>query len=95
MAILKDVPGLQVMVQVGGVDCVEYDEAEPENTQGSSSPLSTKYIESISDAEFAIHMVGGSDFIWGNKDYSLEFDFYINGKLFGTWIDYPPGQVFQ
>ena len=85
MAILRDVPGLQVMVQVGGVDCVEYDDPGPEVTKDSSSPTSTKYVEAISDAEFSIHFVIDSDFVWGNENYSLLFDFCVDSKLFTSF----------
>ncbi|RYO87780.1 hypothetical protein DL766_004622 [Monosporascus sp. MC13-8B] len=52
MAVL-DVPGIEVAVQISGRDVVEYDGTDaPEHVR--SCPTSSKHIESIDDAEFAI-----------------------------------------
>ena len=82
MAILEYVPGIKIAIQVGGVDCVEYDDPDPEDEEAPSCPTSTKYIESITDAEFAIHYVVGSKYFWGYKDHTLTFYIYIDGKRF-------------
>ncbi|KAI8626794.1 hypothetical protein F5Y19DRAFT_466110 [Xylariaceae sp. FL1651] len=75
MAILEDVPGLEVRVQIGSKDATEYDE-RPATTQqppgpDATCPTVTKYIECISDAEFGIKTIIGDEYEWGYRGHSL------------------------
>ena len=96
MAILDAVPGIKVTVRVGNADCVEYDDPDPENPQGSSftCPTSIKYIEAITDAEFGIRYAVDSSYAWGYRNHILELSIRIDGKHFTSPFlspDYPKG----
>ena len=96
MAILDAVPGIKVTVRVGNADCVEYDDPDPENPQGSSftCPTSIKYIEAITDAEFGIRYAVDSSYAWGYQDHKLKLSIRIDGKHFKSPVvspEYPKG----
>ncbi|KAI0443827.1 hypothetical protein F4803DRAFT_549752 [Xylaria telfairii] len=83
MAILNDVPGIQVTVQVAGIDLVEYDAGEEERKSrvGSTTcPAAVNFIECIDEAEFAIKIAAGREYAWSYKKHSLRFVVYIDGN---------------
>jgi hypothetical protein len=90
MAILKDVPGIEVAMQIDGKDVTEYDPDENEEhclATDTKCPTVTKYIECSDDAEFAIRMTISTDYQWGYKDHSLSLrprldGHELAGKLF-------------
>lgn len=66
MAILRDVPGVQVQVVVDGKALKEYD--DPGSAEASTSTC--KYIEAISEKNFEIH-VNGDDSLAGDHDIAI------------------------
>ncbi|KAI3336614.1 hypothetical protein HD806DRAFT_11720 [Xylariaceae sp. AK1471] len=82
MAILEEVPGIEVAVQIDGKDVIEYDpndEEERSLATGTQCPTVTKYIECVNDAEFAIRMTASLGYKWGYKNHSLIFRVSIDG----------------
>ncbi|RYP72241.1 hypothetical protein DL770_007985 [Monosporascus sp. CRB-9-2] len=84
MAVLDDVPGIEVAVQINGRDVIEYDDPDASN-HVRSCPTSSKYIESIDDAEFTIRYKASLDYNWeGCRDHVLRFRAFADGlKLSG------------
>lgn len=84
MAILRDVPGVEVTVQVAGRDATEYDADDEEQqsfAKDTTGPSVLKYIECVDDAEFAIKIAARPDYNWGYKNHILMFSIYIDGQL--------------
>lgn len=78
MAILDDVPGIEVAVQINGQDVVEYDDPDASELD-APCPTSSKYIECIDDAVFAIRCRATSHYKWGYKNHSLHFRAMADG----------------
>lgn len=55
MAILSEVPGLAVTIDVGGQDTPEYDYDGDEESEATRPNTSTKYIEAQSGAQFGMY----------------------------------------
>ncbi|RYP07243.1 hypothetical protein DL764_002630 [Monosporascus ibericus] len=94
MAVLDDVPGVEVAVQINGQDVVEYDDPDA-SEHVRSCPTSSKYIESIDDAEFTIRYKASLDYNWeGCGDHVRRFRTFadslkLSGKvLFETDVLY-------
>lgn len=86
MAVLDKIPGIEVTVQINGQDVVEYDDPDASELD-KSCPTSSKYIESIDDAEFTIQYKVTNEYRWGYKKHRLSFipsvdGFPISGRLF-------------
>ena len=81
MAVLDEVPGIQVAVQINGRDAVEYDDPEPPSHDHATCPISSKYIECIDDAEFSIRCVANRDYNWGYKKHGLECRILWTNKI--------------
>ncbi|RYP63307.1 hypothetical protein DL771_009339 [Monosporascus sp. 5C6A] len=84
MAVLDEVPGIEVAVQINGRNVVEYDDPDA-SEQARPCPTSSKYIESIDDAEFTIRYTASLDYNWeGYQDHVLRFRAFADGfKLSG------------
>ncbi|KAI1469458.1 uncharacterized protein F4812DRAFT_470407 [Daldinia caldariorum] len=83
MAILRDVPGIQVTVQVAGNDAIEYedpDASEGGETRDATCPTSIKYIECVDEAEFAIKLRVDDTYQWGHKNNALMTHLRLDGK---------------
>lgn len=78
MAILHGHPRLEVYVECDGVKLPEFDNDEHER----SSTTITKYIQTKSDAEFAVRMVLRRPF----PRYAMTVKVYIDGKPVGSRI---------
>ncbi|RYP24432.1 hypothetical protein DL767_008602 [Monosporascus sp. MG133] len=87
MAVLNDIPGIEVAVQINGQDVVEYDDPDA-SEHVRSCATSSKYIESIDDAEFTIRYKASLDYNWeGCRDHVLRFRAFADGlKLSGKVI---------
>ncbi|RYP90320.1 hypothetical protein DL770_003543 [Monosporascus sp. CRB-9-2] len=79
MAILEELPGVKVTVRVEGKDCVEYEDPDAADIQ-TSCPTSSKYIESVDDAEFCIHFHIDSDYNWDYKGHSLSMAVRVDNQ---------------
>ncbi|ORY60031.1 uncharacterized protein BCR38DRAFT_375017 [Pseudomassariella vexata] len=82
MTIIEDVPGVEIAVQIGGADVVEYDALDADGDE-PVCPTITKYIECIDDAHFVIRTRIDNFYHWGYKDHVLSLQLYIDG----TWIN--------
>ncbi|KAI0851670.1 hypothetical protein F5Y00DRAFT_228947, partial [Daldinia vernicosa] len=82
MAVLKDVPGIEVVVKVAGNDATEYEDpnASEQDSTNAFYPTSTKYIECIDGAEFAIQMRVTGDYQWKGQINALNFYIRIDGN---------------
>ncbi|KAI8962419.1 hypothetical protein F5Y11DRAFT_322987 [Daldinia sp. FL1419] len=82
MAIIRDVPGVEVIVQVAGNDAIEYEDpnASERENESAAFPTSTKYIECIDGAEFVVKMRITEVIQWSNKHDAFEFSIRIDGK---------------
>ncbi|KAI1101993.1 hypothetical protein F4804DRAFT_281533 [Jackrogersella minutella] len=80
MAVLQDVPGVEVTVEIAGRDAVEYDDPDARE-QDSTKPTSSKYIECIDGAKFGIKMVVTEGYEWGYKNHSLSARSYVDGNF--------------
>ncbi|GAW26022.1 hypothetical protein SAMD00023353_1900350 [Rosellinia necatrix] len=95
MAVLEDIPGVEVTVRVAGEDAVEHDDAHKEkrgSDEHDTCPAVTRYIESIDDAEFAIMIAADRDYDWGYKDHSLAFTVRVDGHTVTRRRVSGPGQ---
>jgi hypothetical protein len=87
MAIQDDIPGLEVAVCIDGKPLEEYDNDEEEQAkpglpsevfQYQAARTVTKYIESVSDQEFAIQLTLGPPF---KMDYAcLKARIHVDGR---------------
>ncbi|KAK6953414.1 hypothetical protein Daesc_005718 [Daldinia eschscholtzii] len=83
MAVLEDVPGIEVVVQVAGRDAIEYEDpnASERETRGATCPTSTKYIECIDGAEFSIRTTITNAYQWGHHSKSaVKLRFRMDGN---------------
>ncbi|KAI0122596.1 hypothetical protein F4814DRAFT_214546 [Daldinia grandis] len=82
MAILDEVPGIAVTMQVAGSDATEYEDpnASEQDTTDAVCPTSTMYIECIDGAEFSITTQIASDYPWGGQVDALLFSFRVDGN---------------
>ncbi|KAI0535622.1 hypothetical protein GGR58DRAFT_529297 [Xylaria digitata] len=82
MAILTNLPGVQVTVQIASEDAKEYDAGEEEQppAEHPACPIVTKYIESIDDAQFVIKVTASSDYEWGYQNHALRATVNIDGN---------------
>ncbi|KAI1373400.1 hypothetical protein F4677DRAFT_429524 [Hypoxylon crocopeplum] len=85
MAIIEDVPGVEVVVQIGGSDAVEYDDPNPSDQEqlgAAEHSTVSKYIECVDNAEFTVKARITGDYEWGYRDHELCVRFYVDGKFF-------------
>lgn len=64
MAVLDEVPGIEVTIQIDGQNVTEYYDPHASNSDSeddSGCPVVSKYIEAIDDAEFSIRMAIDDD----------------------------------
>lgn len=91
MAILDEVPGIKVTVQVDGQDLTEFDDphaADSDFKVDYECPVVSKYIESIEDAEFSIKLAIDHDvYAWGRRFRSRCL--IGHAEIDGSWIDSP------
>ncbi|KAI1505430.1 hypothetical protein F5X99DRAFT_244249 [Biscogniauxia marginata] len=82
MAILKEVPGVEVTVQVNDRDAIEYDDPHAsEQESDAASPTSHNYIESIDDANFSVCVVATSQYRWGYPYHDIELKVLADGQF--------------
>ncbi|KAI0883591.1 uncharacterized protein GGS22DRAFT_167494 [Annulohypoxylon maeteangense] len=90
MAILEELPGVEVTVVVAGRDAVEYDDPDAsEQPAGVENyPTSTKYIECIDGTNFSIKYNFTGNYDWSYRNHSLCLRLkadgtYLRGVLIG------------
>lgn len=88
----EDVPGIEVAVQIGGVDAVEYDcapEAEDDWTKV------TKYIECSDGAEFSVRVRVSNTYDWTYNNHCLSAFCYVDGKWVRTPVFHNPNRFHR
>ncbi|KAI1757403.1 hypothetical protein F4782DRAFT_478412 [Xylaria castorea] len=96
MAILDDVPGVEVTVRVAGNETVEYDPCEEERhslAESATCPTVTKYIECIDEADFSIKIAASRRYAWGYRSHCLRFVVYIDGNQTTSRLISSPGDM--
>ncbi|KAI0014774.1 hypothetical protein F4780DRAFT_169649 [Xylariomycetidae sp. FL0641] len=86
MAILEDLPGVEVTVRVDDVDLHELgdpNDDEQHHVDADDSgpcPSVTSYVECADNAEFAVHLSIDGDYPWGYRDHVLCARVRIDGQ---------------
>ncbi|KAI0971867.1 hypothetical protein F4678DRAFT_461234 [Xylaria arbuscula] len=84
MAILDEVPGIKVTIQVGGQEATEYIDphaSESNNPDDPECPIVLRYIESIDDAEFSVKVDVDDDvYAWDDTNHVLSISVQIDGQ---------------
>ncbi|KAK8013073.1 hypothetical protein PG991_010448 [Apiospora marii] len=84
MAILEDVPGVQVFVQVKGRIATEYPNPDRQQQQQERTPngcpVVDRYIESFDNGHFAIVTEVGPTHDFNYKNHALSFHVYVDGR---------------
>ncbi|KAI8626795.1 hypothetical protein F5Y19DRAFT_487377 [Xylariaceae sp. FL1651] len=94
MAVLDEIPGIEVTVQVDGQDTTEFNppyvsetgseaESGTECKGSSKRPVVSKYIEAIDDATFSVKVaVSNKTYAWDDIEHSLCACMYVDGVYF-------------
>lgn len=82
MAVLNEVPGIEVTVAINNVQCVEYEDPDAAGKR-TARPTSSKFVESIDEAKFAIDYKVHHNYNWGHKGHSLQFNCWVDNKHIG------------
>ncbi|KAI0386078.1 hypothetical protein F5Y04DRAFT_115530 [Hypomontagnella monticulosa] len=88
MAVLEELPGVEITVQVAGRDATEYDhpDAREQQLDGAANvPTSNKFIECVDGSEFTITAKVRDTYKWGYKNHVLSLRFSADGK----WLESP------
>ncbi|KAI8634043.1 hypothetical protein F5Y19DRAFT_461548 [Xylariaceae sp. FL1651] len=81
MAILEDVPGIEVTVDCGGRSLHELEDPNAHDDDGAAAcPTANKYIECIDDAEFAVIIKVDNGYEWGYRNHVLVATTYVDGQ---------------
>lgn len=85
MAVIDDVPGITVTVQVNGQDATEYTDPHPSERDRDDAPVCpvcTKFIEAIDDTVFSVTVaVDDKIYAWRDVEHILGFFTTVDGKL--------------
>ncbi|KAK8113549.1 hypothetical protein PG984_014075 [Apiospora sp. TS-2023a] len=83
MAVLEDVPGIQVFVQVKGRIATEYPNPDREQQQQptpNGCPVVSRYTESFDNGHFAIVTEVGLTHDFNYKNHTLSFHVHVDGE---------------
>lgn len=85
MAVLQEVPGIEVAVRIHNQDVTEYSDPHASESNCATEfkcPQVTKYIEAIDNAEFAIRIrVKKDEYAWGEMGHHLVATITVDGTL--------------
>ena len=85
MAIVSEVPGLVVTIDVAGQNLAEYDDNDVEEPQ----PLATmKYVEATSGANFGV-ATSYDPFVFSHVNDHIRYHLYLDGKHIRAWTHSP------
>lgn len=82
MAVIDTVPGVNVSIWIDGKPVKEYEDASEEADEPLAAKTAVRYIESISDTEFAIHVSVLPTFE-GHRQ--TNDDILVKAKVDGKW----------
>ncbi|KAI1388880.1 uncharacterized protein F4822DRAFT_261210 [Hypoxylon trugodes] len=82
MAIIAEIPGVEVTVRIAGEVAEEHDGPKATDRKIKESVLKTcnMFIECRDNTPFAIHLKVDNDYRWGRKNHSLNIATYIDGQ---------------
>ena len=84
MAVVDGLPGVEVTVKVGGRKAVEYDDPDAadavDTLPNPACKTTSKYIESVDNAEFALLLNISHSYDWGYRDHSLSVHLFVDGQ---------------
>lgn len=86
MAIINDVPGLEVTVLVHSQPLAEYDSPQTIVNLSSDKNTTVKYIESHDNASFSVCVRANSQYAWDYRNHALQVKLHIDGIYVGNWI---------
>ncbi|TKW59438.1 hypothetical protein CTA1_10229 [Colletotrichum tanaceti] len=83
MAIIHDLPGVKITVQVDGQDAVEYD--DPDGLENDANRKNARwrtfsYVESKDDAFFSVRYQIDNSHRWQSPVHALSLTLYVDGK---------------
>lgn len=93
MAVIDDIPGLEAWVCVNGKRATEYD--PDDEVEEVKPPTTTKYIESISGANFTIHFKANHSYQWGSEKYVLGIHWKVDGNTPRGWYAMSSSEEFS
>ncbi|KAI0154294.1 hypothetical protein GGR57DRAFT_110433 [Xylariaceae sp. FL1272] len=95
MAILEDVPGLEVEVHCNNRALPEYDDPNAnDRDDAGAAPSSMQYIECVDNASFEVHIIVNADYEWGYRNHVLVANTYVDGdRIRGSVIRQSEGLV--
>ncbi|KAK7906583.1 hypothetical protein PG985_016320 [Apiospora marii] len=79
MAIIEDVPGVEISIHVAGVPAKEHVDPEPDEMPNQCF-LSSAYIECVDNQAFSFRYKVDKTYDWGHKDHWLKLNFYLGAK---------------
>lgn len=79
MAIIKELPGLEVTIFTNGRVATEYD--DPSALGQAQQRLVTKYIEGRDDETYNIQIKASDEYSWGDGPQFLPFKVFIDGRM--------------
>ncbi|KAK1674395.1 hypothetical protein BDP55DRAFT_667542 [Colletotrichum godetiae] len=83
MAVIDELKGVKVTVQVNGQDAVEYEDSdglEHDVNRRNADSRASNYVESKDDAYFSLKYEVNNTHQWVNQDRALSFVLYIDGN---------------
>lgn len=79
MAIIEDVPGVEISIRVAGTPAKEYVDPDP-GEMPNKCFLSSVYIECVDNQPFSFHYKVDKTYDWGHKDHRLQLRFFLGAK---------------
>ncbi|KAK8073186.1 hypothetical protein PG994_004085 [Apiospora phragmitis] len=80
MAIIEDVPGIEIGILVAGAPAEEYPDPGPDEMPNNCF-LSSVYIECLDNQEFAFSYKVDKTYDWGYRNHQLKLKFYIGADM--------------
>ncbi|KAI2471767.1 hypothetical protein F4781DRAFT_76630 [Annulohypoxylon bovei var. microspora] len=91
MAIIPELPGVEVTINIRGQTAAEYDdpktlERQQEKNKSIGTKIYSKFIECEDDVPFKICLKVTDTYPWGYKNHSLSIRGYIDGEWVGSKV---------
>lgn len=86
MAVLPDLPGITVSVQVAGQLAIEHDSPNDHGNDIQQIPTKHCYIESTTGAQFSIEISASDQSLTTEKQDGLSYYLYLDGSFVGGLV---------
>ncbi|KAI5855615.1 hypothetical protein GGS23DRAFT_589605 [Durotheca rogersii] len=80
MAVLDEFPGIRVTVKINGQTAPELADPNIAEQEPANHPTSSKYIECINGANFAVRLCVTDDYDWKPRGHALRLQVDVDGK---------------